>query len=178
MSERTAVVYDVNVLINAVVGPNSTYPRITSTPPTTDNPDADCLSLAFDAEEFALFTSPHILRNTLRVLVEKAGVNPGTAAKYVETVQEIATMSGGAVIDPPRSVFDVTDFEDNLILDLVVAVDARILVSADTDLTSLNPWNGRFIMRPKEFVRHAVSARRGASFRPQSDPEVALAPDE
>lgn len=159
-SERaTSVVYDVNVLVNAIVGPESTFPLISAIPPTTENAAADCLSVMFDADEFSLSLSPHILTNTVRVL-GRLGLSAALIEDYVDAILDIVTVSRGQIIDPPRTVFDVHDYEDNLILDLVVAVDARILVSDDTDLTELNPWNGRLILRPREFVDHVVQSRR------------------
>ena len=63
-------------------------------------------------------------------------------------------------MDPPRVAFDSEDFEDNLILDLAVEADTLIVVSDDTDLTPLSPWNGRLILRPFQFVEHMVQSRR------------------
>jgi putative PIN family toxin of toxin-antitoxin system len=155
----TAIVFDVQILVNALVGPESTYPLISSIPPSTSNPAADCLSIAFDAEEFRLYTSPHILANTARVLSE-LNLSANLIQRYIAEVVSIVTTGGGHVIDPPRTVFDVRDYEDNLVLDLVVAVDALLLVSDDMDLTSMNPWNGRLILRPRDFVARVVQARR------------------
>lgn len=158
---RPGVVYDINVLVRAFVGEDSEWPYIAQVPPTTANADADCLSIAFDADEFRLYASPHILENLARVLVE-LGVQPARAEAMVEAVLEIVTTSGGAVIDPPRKAFDVGDHEDNLILDLVIAADATIVVSNDTDLTSLSPWHNRIVvMRPREFVGRVIQMRRG-----------------
>lgn len=155
----TRVVFDVQILVNALVGPDSTYPLIASIPPSTSNAAADCLSIAFDADEFRLYTSPHILTNTARVLGE-LGLSTRLIESYIAELVSIVTTGGGQVIDPPRTVFDVRDYEDNLVLDLVVAVDALLLVSDDTDLTSLSPWNGRLILRPPDFVARVVQARR------------------
>ena len=77
-----------------------------------------------------------------------------------EAIQALLPVSGGAVIEPARKVFDVTDFEDNLVLDLVVASNSLILVTDDTDLTSLSPWNGRVLMRPHEFVNRQLQNLR------------------
>lgn len=156
----TSVVFDVNVLVNALVGPDSTFPLLGAIPPSTDNPAADCLSIAFDADEFRLYVSPHILTNAARVLAA-LGISTTLAADYIGAIVDIVAESGGQVIDPPRKVFDVHDFEDNLVLDLVVATDALILVCDDTDLTELNPWNGRVILRPSEFVDRVMQSRRG-----------------
>jgi predicted nucleic acid-binding protein len=158
----TSIVFDVHVFVNAIVGPDSTYPLIAQIPPSSNNPAADCLAIAFDAEEFRLYVSPHILSNTARVL-GLAGVRGEVVERAVSTIVEIVEESGGAVVEPVRKVFDVSDYEDNLILDLVVAVDALILVTDDTDLTTLNPWNGRVIMRPHEFVERVLRSRRASS---------------
>lgn len=156
----TAVVFDINVLVNALVGPASTFPLIAAIPPSTENAAADCLSVMFDAEEFCLYLSPHILANTARVL-SLLGLSDALAKDYIEAILDISADSGGQVIDPPRTVFDVHDFEDNLVLDLVVATDSLILVTDDTDLTELNPWNGRLILRPQDFIERVVQSRRG-----------------
>ncbi|HEY9499262.1 MAG TPA: PIN domain-containing protein [Terrimesophilobacter sp.] len=159
-SPSTSVVFDVQVLVNALVGPESTFPLITGVPPSTDNAAADCLSIAFDAEEFRLHSSPHILTNAARVL-KLLGISADLAQDYLDTVLDIIAESGGQIIEPPRTVFEISDYEDNLILDLVVATDSLILISDDTDLTQLNPWNGRLILRPREFVSRVVQSRRG-----------------
>jgi putative PIN family toxin of toxin-antitoxin system len=158
-SDPTSVVFDVHVFVNALIGAGSTYPLISSVPPSTSNTAADCLSIAFDAEEFRLYASPHILANTARVL-KASGLGSNVVERYVQALLEIVAETGGKVVEPPRAVFDVKDYEDNLILDLVVAVDALILVSDDTDLTSLSPWNGRLITRPRGFVERVLQSRR------------------
>lgn len=155
----TSVVFDVQIFVNALVGADSTYPLIASIPPSTSHPAADCLSIACDADDFRLYTSPHILANAARVLSE-LGLSPRLIEPYIAEIASIVTTSGGQVVDPPRTVFDVLDYEDNFVLDLVVAVDALLLVSDDTDLTSMNPWNGRLILRARDFVARVVQARR------------------
>jgi hypothetical protein len=62
--EPAPVGFDVNVLVNAIIGPDSSYPFFTELPPATGNPAADCLSRIFDADEFALFTSPRTSSET------------------------------------------------------------------------------------------------------------------
>lgn len=159
---QPAAVYDINVLVAAFVGPDAEWPFIAQVPPTSSSPDADALSIAFDADEFSLYCSPHIMENLARVLVDEYGVQPHRAASIVDAMLEIVKTSGGAVVDPPRRAFDVADHEDNLILDLAIAVEATIVVSNDTDLTSLSPWHNRIaIMRPRDFVSRIVQMRRG-----------------
>lgn len=98
---------------------------------TSGNPYADCLGIAVDATEFSLWLSPHILDNT-----------------------------AGGVIDPPVSVHDCDDDEGDRILDLVHEVGALLLVSEDTDLTSMSPWRGTPILRPREFAAKVDGMRR------------------
>lgn len=159
---KPAVVYDINVLVAAFVAPDSEWPYIAQVPPSTSNPDADAFSIAFDADEFSLYSSPHILENLARVLADEYGVRRAQVERIVAAVLEIVETSGGAVIDPPRKTFDVVDHEDNLILDLAVAVEAAIVVSNDTDLTSISPWHNRIaILRPRDFVSRVIQMRRG-----------------
>lgn len=158
-SSPTSVVFDINVLVRALVGPASTFPLLAAIPPSTENAAADCLSIMFDAEEFRLYLSPHILINTARVL-GLLGLSDALAEDYIEAILDITAESGGQVIDPPRTVFDVHDCEDNLVLDLVVATDSLILVTDDTNLTELNTWNGRLILRPRDFIDRVVQLRR------------------
>jgi predicted nucleic acid-binding protein len=88
----------------------------------------------------------------------------GLSQKFAElaavSVSDIVHQSGGSILEPKRHTSEIRDFEDNLIIDLVVAVDALVLVTNDWDLLELNPWNGRLIMTPKEFVSRVVGARR------------------
>jgi len=43
------------------------------------------------------------------------------------------------VVDPPSTVHEYQDREDNRILDLAVEVGALLVVSDDADLTSISP---------------------------------------
>lgn len=158
----TPVVYDVNVLVTALVGPDSSYPYLPRIPPTTGNPAADCLAVALDGDDMQLHTSLHILTLTARVL-GRLGVAPPTVTRYIEEVTSIVIDLGGAVHDPPRRAHDSRDHEDNLVLDCALAADALIIVSDDNDLTSLNPWNGRLILTPTRYIDHVVAARRTSS---------------
>lgn len=159
-SPLPAVVFDINVFIDAFLGADSEWPLLESVPPTTSNASADCISLAFDAEDFRLVVSPHILKNIGTVL-RREGLSAELTASWIAAAVDIVELTGGVVIDPERQVFDVKDHEDNLILDLALACDAILVVSNDTDLTSLSPWHGRLpILRPRDFVLRMVQNRR------------------
>lgn len=153
----TPVVFDVNVYLDYILGADGTWPLLPDVPPTTHNPAADAVSLAF-ASRYRLFTSPHILRNVARVM-RAAGQTEATVEGFVMAVVEICEFSGGAVIEPQPRDHGVLDHEDNLIAALMKdpAVDALILVTSDRHLLDLGPnWNGRLVMRPRDFVRRVV----------------------
>jgi predicted nucleic acid-binding protein len=154
------VVFDVNVLVRAVASGNSPYGSWPSPPPTSGNPFADCLGVINDAAEFGLWLSPHILDNTTRVLSEVVGTPKEEAEDYRNLLEEMAEASGGGVCTPPRTVHDCGDHEDNLVLDLAAEVAALLIVSDDTDLTSMSPWRGTPILRASQFAARVDVMRR------------------
>lgn len=157
---RPAVVFDINVYVDAILGADTSWPLLDEVPPTTDNAAADCLSIAFDTDDFRLVVSPHIVRNTTRLL-RSTGLSANLTKRTIEAILEIVETTGGAVVEPDRKVFDIADHEDNLIMDLAVATDATLVVSSDTDLTTLSPWHDRIpILRPQQFVARTVQTRR------------------
>jgi predicted nucleic acid-binding protein len=156
----TPVVFDVNVLVQAIASGNSPYLSWPSPPPTSGNPFADALGVINDAAEFALWLSPHILDNTTRVLASVVGTPKEELDDYRAILVEMAAASGGGVTAPPRTVHDCRDHEDNLVLDLVADVGGLILVSEDTDLTAMSPWRGVPVLRAREFVGRVDAMRR------------------
>jgi predicted nucleic acid-binding protein len=72
----------------------------------------------------------------------------------------MADASGGGVLDPPRTVHDCRDHEDNLVLDLAAEVGALLIVSEDTDLTSMSPWRGVPILPAVQFMARVDAMRR------------------
>jgi predicted nucleic acid-binding protein len=131
------------------------FPILPVVPPGSDNPAADCVSLAFDADKFALFISPHILENIARVM-DIQGHKAALIGKVLETVIEIVHLSGGSVVVPPRFAYESKDFEDNLVLDLLKYTDSKVLVTSDQGLLAMNPWKFRLIMQPREFLDHML----------------------
>jgi predicted nucleic acid-binding protein len=158
--EAMAVVFDVHVLVLAVSAGESPFRSWPSPPPTSGNPSADCLGVVNDGAEFGLWLSPHILSNTGRVLAEFLKTPDEEVDAYLQVLTEIAEASGGGVNDPPRTVGDGPDWEDNRILDLAAAVGAFLIVSADADLTSMSPWRGRPIVEPAQFASLVDASRR------------------
>ncbi|MDJ0005468.1 PIN domain-containing protein [Rhodococcus fascians] len=154
----TAVVFDINVYLDYILNDDGSWPLLPDVPPTTDNPAADAVSLAF-VSRFRLFASPHVLTNVARVMHE-VEQSKETTEKFVESIVEMCEFSGGAVIEPVDRDHGVADYEDNLIISLAKdpAVDALIIVTSDSDLLDLGPtWHGRLIMRPGQFVKNAVA---------------------
>ena len=93
--EAMAVVFDVNVLVLAVSTGESPFRSWPSPPPTSGNPSADCLGVVNDAAEFGLWLSPHILRNTGRVLAEVLKTPDDEVEAHLQVLTEIAEASGG-----------------------------------------------------------------------------------
>jgi len=156
----TPVVFDVNALVQAIATGNSPYLSWPSPPPTSGNPFADCLGIVNDAAEFAPWLSPHILDNTVRVLMTVVGTPKEEADDYREILSEMANASDGGVLTPPRTVHDCRDHEDNQVLDLAAEVGALLIVSEDADLTSMSPWRGVPVLRAREFVGRVDAMRR------------------
>lgn len=154
------VVFDVNILVGAAAGGNSPFRSWPSPPPTSGNAYADCLGLIVDAAEFGLWLSPHILDNTARVLTEGLKWTEDKVELYLSILAEVTDHSGGGIIAPPVTVHDCRDHEDNRILDLAVEVGALLIVSEDTDLTSMSPWRGTPVLRPREFASKVDGMRR------------------
>jgi predicted nucleic acid-binding protein len=154
------VVFDVNVLVLAVAVGESPFRSWPSPPPTSGNPSADCLGVVNDAAEFALWLSPHIMANTGRVLATVLKTPDDEVDEYLRALAEMAEASGGGITDPPQTVGDCPDWEDNRILDLAAAVGAFLIVSADADLTSMSPWRGRPIIEPPQFASMVDASRR------------------
>lgn len=156
---KLRVVFDVNVYVDAIAHQDSTYPLLQAIPPTSSNAAADCLSLALDAADFALYVSPHILTNASRVFIEGLGLSPKLVGSILTTITEIVHFSGGSVLEPARTNHDQKDFEDNLVLDLVRQTESLVLVTSDSELVRQSPWNGRLILSPQHFVAQVIRSR-------------------
>ncbi len=161
----TPVLYDVNVLVMAIVDGDSPFRSWPSPPPTSSNRSADCLGVINDAAEFALWLSPHILSDTGRGLAEVLGMPSVEIDEYITILAEMAEASGGGLFDPPQSVGDCPDWEDNRILDLAEAVGAFLIVSNDIDLIAMSPWRGRPIISPDKFAALVDASRRASRHR-------------
>lgn len=159
--EPIPVVYDVNIIVGAGVGGNTPFLSWPSPPPVSGNPYADCVGIINDCAEFGLWLSPHLLDTATYVLASKFAWDKEQIAALMAVLVEAAEDSGGGTVDPPRAVFDCRDEEDNHVLDHASHVGALLIVSEDTDLTSMSPWRGTPILRPHEFAAKVDGMRRG-----------------
>jgi len=154
----TAVVFDINVYLDYILGDDGSWPSVpTPPPPTTGNASADAIALAF-TDRFRLFASPHILRN-VHEKMRAVGQSLRVADEFVRLIVDMCDFSGGAVVDPLVTDAGIGDYEDSHIIALArdETVDADLIVSRDSDLLRLGPvWNGRLILPPREFVHHAM----------------------
>jgi len=138
----------------------STFESWPSPPPVSPNPAADALGVMNDAKEFALCVSTHILAGVAHVLDEKYQWERARIGSYLRQLREIAEKSGGRIEDPPMSVADSEDWEDNRILELADVVGALLIVSDDAGLQGMSPWRGIPIMAPKTFAGRVDAMRR------------------
>jgi predicted nucleic acid-binding protein len=160
----TPVTLDVNVFVAAVAGGNDAFRSWPSPPPVRGNLAANVVGILNDAREFSVFLTEHILANVLRVLTESAPAGFGWVAEpaeqYIELLVEIAEASGGGVIEPGETVVDCPDHEDNRILECAAASGSLLIVSDDSDLTSMSPWRGTPVVTSGEFVKRTDAMRR------------------
>ena len=155
MTSKLKVIFDVNVWIQAVAGEESEYPYLSRVPPQSSNSSADAFSLAFDAELFQVFISPHIIRNLGRVLRDLP-LTEQLAEAVLDAVIDVVHLSGGSVLEPDRTAIESKDFEDNLILDLALSTGASVIVTLDKEFQAMSPWKGRLILHPREFVSNVL----------------------
>ena len=59
------------------------------------------------------------------------------------------------VFEVTLQVADCRDPKDNPFLALALTVEAKLLISSDPDLYTLNPYRGIPILRPAEFLYHS-----------------------
>jgi len=102
MAKPVRVVFDIHLYVNNLVGMDAQWPVVAEVPPGSGNPSADSISIVFDNPGvFALYASPHIIRNTVRVLKE-CGLDDALVTEYLAVIKEIIVESGGNVLDPGR----------------------------------------------------------------------------
>jgi len=154
------------VLIDAVVSDDeaAAFESFPSPPPVRGDPNATVLGILNDAQEAALWLSPHILDGVRRVLTHRDGFgwDRANAERYRFILERIAERSGGGVITPTIRVNDCDDWEDNRILELAGTAGALLIISNDDDLQRMSPWRGIPVLPAKDFVQRIDVIRRNA----------------
>ena len=148
------VVFDVNVFVDAVTTDRADFASFPSPPPLNDDElFAACVGVVNDAREVSLFLSEHVLDTLRYVLSTQYGWDEEHLDDDEDVLLEAAKASGGGLLEVETFIAECGDPEDDNILALALDADAEIIVSNDTDLTSMSPWRGRPIMTPREFVQ-------------------------
>lgn len=160
VARSVPVVFDINVLVDAVSSPGGAFSAWPSPPPIRGNLAANAVGIINDAREFSLYLSEHILVNLRRVLVDAYEWEPAIADGYLDVILDIADASGGGIVAPQTPVSDCMDHEDNRILECALASGALMIVSNDSDLLSMSPWRGTSIVTAEEFATRTDAMRR------------------
>ena len=102
--------------------------------------DRLALSQAVHAEITAVLSRPRLARF----------LDPALRADVLDLL-----LASAAWFETEIAVTDCRDAKDNRYRELALAAAARVIVSSDGDLLSLDPWRGVRILRPAACVAHA-----------------------
>ena len=154
------VVFDVNVFVDAVTTDAGDFTAFPSPPPFNDDEVfAACVGIVNDAREVRLFVSEHVLDTLRYVLATEYGWDEQHLDDYEDVLLAAAKASGGGLLEVESVVTECDDPEDDNILALALDAHAELIVSNDTDLTSMSPWRGKPIMTPSQFARRVNAVR-------------------
>ena len=93
-----------------------------------------------------LFVSPYVLSEVSRKLVVKFKLPDNIVRQFIERVEVSAT-----VVSPNIIITVVTnDPDDNEVISCAIEARAHLIVTADSDLLKLNPYENIGITHPKE----------------------------
>jgi putative PIN family toxin of toxin-antitoxin system len=128
------VVLDTNILISAFIFPGG--------PP-------EAVYRAVLDGRVELVTSPSLLAELGRVLVDKFGWEPQLGAEAVDQVARVAI-----VVRPKQGVEVILeDPDDDRVLEAAATGEAVVIVSGDRHLLRLRSWNGVRIERATAFLK-------------------------
>lgn len=133
------VAFDVNVLISSVIGPLG---------------HARQLWLRWQAEQFSLIVSEHIIRTTIdRLLLPRLSRRYQIDPFRVAALESVLRMNGRMVTVPSHEVQPITgDPEDDAVLATVRLGRAGFLVTGDQGLLALTEYAGARILTPRAFL--------------------------
>jgi len=131
---RLKVVLDTNIYIAAFEFPGSR---------------TGVLWHAAEVGRYALFASPAIVRETMRVLRTRFGWPEDRIGRLVRVIDAVAI-----IVAPRRSVRGVpADPDDNHVLECAAEAAVDLIVSNDHHLVDLKSWSGIPIITGLEFRR-------------------------
>lgn len=162
------VVLDATLLATATAFAGSSYRSWPDIPPTTSNPEADCISVIASSprhgNDFGLVVSERLLRQVADTLRASVGLRPRDIDDYLLALLHFSRRSGGEIVeDRPSS----TMLPAHLDIPLSLAQQKQaVLVAAHPDLRALQnrgpEWGPDRIalIGPREFSVRADAARR------------------
>lgn len=130
-------VLDTNVLVSALVTPRGVAGRIFD---------------AWESSRFEPVTSPYILDELARVLIEKIGLHRALVLQRVELFYRLAS-----VVEPVEVFAPSIDYNDLPILGTAVAGRADCLVTGDQLLLSIKNIHRIPIITPRTFIAENLS---------------------
>jgi putative PIN family toxin of toxin-antitoxin system len=98
----------------------------------------------------ALLTSPDTLDEATEVLTREKFDQYASWERRHELLEALADQS--TVVEPTVAVDVCRDPDDNKFLELAVEGDADLIISGDSDLLSLHPFEGIAILSPAGFL--------------------------
>jgi putative PIN family toxin of toxin-antitoxin system len=99
--------------------------------------DVLALSAPVDAEIAEVLSRPKFAR----------ALSPARRERFLELLRNMAVW-----FEPTTVVTDCRDPKDNKYLELALAAGAEIIVSSDSDLLALHPWQSVHILRPADYL--------------------------
>ena len=124
---------DTNVLVSAFVFPGGSPERV--------------YRLALE-RQIPLITSPALLTELVRVLIDKFGWDASRAEEGGGRVGQLAEL-----VEPKEGVGDISaDPADNRVLEAALAGNADVIVSGDRHLLDLGEWRGIRNLNPATFL--------------------------
>ncbi len=132
---RPTIVFDTNALISALM-----YPKSVS-----------ALSLVNAAYHFQMVASDSTWAELANVSARKKFETYWNAESRLVFLTELASMT---VFYSTHSVITASnDATDNKFLELAVDAEAKLIISGDSDLRLLNPFQGIAIISPSDFLK-------------------------
>ena len=151
------IVIDTNVLISAGLLPNSKT--------------AHSVTLAFDHFVLAQnqLTWTELQEKSILSKFNKYFGVDGRLRLMARLTQNIE------FIDAQAIVTDCRDPKDNKFLALAIDADAKTIITGDKDLLVMNPYQGRTICTPAEFLsRHGGLATKQTPTENQAEPDASM----